>query len=408
MARNYPHLSPRSGPFPDVEGVNVWKWRNAFNYFRWKNSAQIQLANVPYPADFSQVVDWESTEERDRILDGYVLGEYYGKFDTHFRLDKNSVVKLPIPFDVADPANYLIVRNSQATSIGDRISYEDETGVSSLFFFVLDCKQLAPSTTELTLKLDVWTTYKHLVDFSHGMVERGHAPMWAAATVEEFLQNPLDKTDHLTAPDVSVNSEGQIISWNKPTLMDNEQHLICWASNYDWTQLEDDISQANPATGDIGAIIFDGECDKYVQGFEWDLGADSLELGMRTVKESDNVPPHALGAQSLNQPGAYIYGVQAEKATSFFDFLFSRYPQYAQNIQAVFLVPSSIITATTTFSLGGETVSIVQPKQVAVDIKLEKASCTPSIIRKKKLADLTVGQRLSFFGGSMVSLGTEL
>ena len=32
----------------------------------------------------------------------------------------------------------------------------------------------------------------------------------------------------------------------------------------------------------------------------------------------------------------------------------------------------------------------------------------PSIIRKKKLAALTVGQRLSSFWGSTVSLGTEL
>ena len=380
MARNYPHITPRSGPFPYLDGVNVWKWRNAFNYKRWGKQATIQLANVPYPADLSEVVDWKSEEQRDEVLDSYVLGEYYGPFETNFRMDKNTVVKVPIPFDVADPANYLIVRNRPAATVGN-VAYEDTSGVANLFFFILDCEQIAPNTTRLTLKLDVWTTYRHLVDFAAGLVERGHAPMWAAADVDTYLTSPLDHTDHLTAPDIHVNNEGELVTWNRPTLLDHNRFMVAWVWDFDIRQMglfdrETDryFTPTSRVDGQITAPAYSGEYHENVNGWQWNLGADTLpqDSRFRTVANSRAIPPHAIGWQSQETPGPFVYSVDANVAAEFFDQLSTDFPHLFQNIKAVFIIPSRMVNISFTHPMCGVGVNLITPKRVKVDIQLSR------------------------------------
>lgn len=380
MARNYPHITPRSGPFPHLDGVNVWKWRNAFNYKRWGKQATIQLANVPYPSDLSEVVDWQSEEQRDTVLDSYVLGEYYGPFETNFRMDKQTVVKVPIPFDVADPANYLIVRNRPAATIGN-VEYEDTSGVANLFFFILDCEQIAPNTTRLTLKLDVWTTYRHLVDFAAGLVERGHAPMWAAADVDTYLSSPLDHTDHLTAPDIHVNNEGELVTWNRPTLMDHNAFMVAWVWDFDIRQIglfdrETDryFTPTTRVDGQITAPQYSGNYQQNVTGWDWRLGADTLpqDSRFRTVKDSRAIPPHAIGWQSRETPGPFVYSVDGSISAEFFDQLSTDFPHLFQNIKAVFIIPERMVNISFTKPMCGYWVNLITPKRVKVDVHLSR------------------------------------
>lgn len=380
MARNYPHITPRSGPFPHLDGVNVWKWRNAFNYKRWGKQATIQLANVPYPSDLSEVVDWQSEEQRDTVLDLYVLGEYYGPFETNFRMDKQTVVKVPIPFDVADPANYLIVRNRPAATIGN-VEYEDTSGVANLFFFILDCEQIAPNTTRLTLKLDVWTTYRHLVDFAAGLVERGHAPMWAAADVDTYLESPLDHTDHLTAPDIHVNNEGELVTWNRPTLMDHNAFMVAWVWDFDIRQMglfdretERYFTPTSRVDGQITAPQYSGNYHENVSGWDWRLGADTLpqDSRFRTVKDSRAIPPHAIGWQSRETPGPFVYSVDGSIAAEFFDQLSTDFPHLFQNIKAVFIIPERMVNISFTETMCGYWVNLITPKRVKVDVQLSR------------------------------------
>lgn len=372
VSHHYRHLTPRSGAFPNIDGVNVFKWRNDFDYSRWQEAATLTLCNVPFPADFSEIIDWQTAEARDAEL--AKLEHYTSQpMETHYRLDKNATVKVPIPFDIADGANYLIVRNGQAATRG-AVDYEREGGIRDLFYFILDCEQLAPNTTRLTLKCDIWTTYFDLLEIEGGYVERGHAPMWHAAQVDEYLESPLDHTDHLTAADIEVSSSGEIVSYQRPTLLDDSKHMICFESQYDVRAMRD-ITAASPVNHEITALSYSGSWAENVNGWEWNLGADSLyqPVGRRTVRDAANRPPQPLGRNSPNQPGGFVYGVPAQDAQEFFERLFSLYPHFAQNINAVYLVPTKMLTEVLEYVIPQVgLIVLVQPRKIVVDIDLTR------------------------------------
>lgn len=370
-ARHYPHITPRAGQFPHLDGVNVWKWRNDFDYRRWQKQATLTLCNVPFPEDFSQIVDWQTPQQRDTALAD--LQHYTSEpLETNYRLDKNDTVKVPIPFDIADGANYLIVRDALAATVGN-IDYEKDGGIRDLFFFVLDCEQLAPSTTRLTLKLDVWTTYFDRLDIQAGMVERGHAPMWHAATPDQFLADPLANTAHLTADDISVNSAGEIVTYNRPTLLDDSEHAICFALEYD-LRLISEITAAEKVTNSATPISYSGAWSENVNGWEWNFGADSTPnlIGHRSVRNARNRPPQALGRNSRENPGPFIYAVAAQWAYEFFEDLFTFQPHLAQNIECVFIVPTKIIRTVGEGVINGKPFELIQPKELAVNIELTR------------------------------------
>ena len=370
MAKKFPHISPRSGQFPHLDGVDVWKWRNDFDYRRWQAQSTLTLCNVPFDAEFTNIVDWQTVENRDAVLDG--LEHYTSKpLESNFRLDKNGYIKVPIPFDVADGANYLIVRNRQAATVG-AIDYENDEGVRDLFFFILDCEQRAPNTTALTLKLDWWTTYFDRISLEAGYVERGHAPMWHAATPSEFLDSPIEKTDHLTAEDITVNSQGELVTWNRPTLLDHSEHFVCFALEYDLALIDGITPARKVDTPGVTAASYSGDFSENVGGYEWNLAADSTpeELRSRTTRDATNRPPLALAKNSPENPGAFIYGVQAETAFEFFEDLFAYQPHLAQNIEAVFLVPTKLLNIVKEAKLNGRRFVYVQAKNIAVNIDL--------------------------------------
>lgn len=371
MARKYPHLTPRSGEFPYLDDVNVFKWKNDFDYTRWGEQSKITLCNVPFDVEYENIVDWQTVDNRDAQLNA--LQHYTSEpLGSNFRIDKNQRIKLPIPFDIADGANYLIVRNRLAATRGN-IDYEKEGGISDLFFFILDCEQKAPNTTEFTLKLDIWTTYFQRISLQAGMVERGHAAVAAAATPEEFLENPLANTAHLTAPDVSVNSEGDLVSYQQPILMDDQDHFIAWAWQYDIKTLSE-ITATSKVRQEITPLTYSGQYSENVAGWDWNLGADSLKqgYGWRTARDSFNRPPQMLGRNSHEQPGAFIFGVQAAQAQQFFEDLEAYYPHLSQNISAAFLLPAQIVNQVLTFDIAGHTIVMLQPRRITAGINLEK------------------------------------
>lgn len=372
MGRTFPHLTPRGGDFPYIDRVDVYQYRNDFNYHRWAEASRLEIMNVPFPADFSEIVDWGTPAARDAELSA--LPHYTSEpLPSNFRLDKNGVIKVPIPFDAVDGANYLIVRNGQAATSG-AVTYETATGIRDLFFFILDCEQLAPNTTRLTVKLDVWTTYFDRLEIEAGYVERGHAPMWHGASVDAYLASPLDHTDHLTAHDVEVSSSGEIVTYQRPTLLDDSVHYLCFESQYDVRALRD-ITAAAPVNHEITALGYAGNWDETVTGWNWNLGADSLyqPIGRRTVRDAQNRPPQALGRNSPNQPGGFVYGIEAEIAQEWFERLFSLYPHFAQNIQAVYLVPGKIINRVLEYTIPGVgRMFLFQPKKVVVNLELTR------------------------------------
>lgn len=177
----YPHMSSA--------------YENGFNYEKWRdNATYIDLLNVNWDVDYVNVPGFESDTERGKWFDAQRSKTL--ELQTNVREWQTSL-KVPLPLDEAQGFNYARVRFGAAPVEGFGTEKRSE-----LFFFVTSVAATpAPSTTELSIALDTWTTYIDQVEINYMMLERGHYGM-AQTNAEKFLSNPLENSAWLLTPDV--------------------------------------------------------------------------------------------------------------------------------------------------------------------------------------------------------------
>lgn len=181
--------------YPHMSGA----YESGFDYKKWRdNVTYIDLLNVNWDVDYTNVPGFESDSERSAWFDAQRSKTL--ELQTNIREWQTSL-KVPLPFDEAQGFNYARVRFSAAPVEG----FETEKR-SALFFFVTNVAATpAPSTTELSVALDTWTTYIDQVEINCMLLERGHYGM-AQTSADKFLSNPLENSDWLLAPDVQGGS----------------------------------------------------------------------------------------------------------------------------------------------------------------------------------------------------------
>lgn len=177
--------------YPHMSGA----YENGFNYEKWRdNVTYIDLLNVNWDVDYTNVPGFESDTERSAWFDAQRSETL--ELQTNVREWQTSL-KVPLPLDEAQGFNYARVRFSAAPVEGFGTEKRSE-----LFFFVTNVAATpAPSTTELSIALDTWTTYIDQVEINYMMLERGHYGM-SQTNADKFLENPLENSDWLLAPDV--------------------------------------------------------------------------------------------------------------------------------------------------------------------------------------------------------------
>lgn len=170
-------------------------YENGFDYQKWRdNATYIDLLNVNWDVDYTNVPGFESDSERGAWFDAQRSKTL--ELQTNVREWQTSL-KVPLPLDEAQGFNYARVRFDAAPVEGFNTEKRSE-----LFFFVTNVAATpAPSTTELAITLDTWTTYIDQVEINYMMLERGHYGM-AQTNADKFLSNPLENSDWLLAPDV--------------------------------------------------------------------------------------------------------------------------------------------------------------------------------------------------------------
>lgn len=181
----YPHMSSA--------------YENGFDYQKWRgNVTYIDLLNVNWDVDYTNVPGFESDSERSTWFDAQRSKTL--ELQTNVR-EWQTTLKVPLPLDEAQGFNYARVRFGAAPVEGFGTEKRSE-----LFFFVTNVAATpAPSTTELSVALDTWTTYIDQVEINYMMLERGHYGV-AQTSAEKFLSNPLENSDWLLAPDVQGGS----------------------------------------------------------------------------------------------------------------------------------------------------------------------------------------------------------
>ena len=205
MQLDFPHLPDTKYPY--LDNVSNPGYENRFDYLRWVPNTKVKLCSVRWNSDYSDVEKLDTDQLRDEWFDQLPTDPYCEVvLNTNKQLGSDNTVKVPIPYDRASQFNYCVVDIPIATSADAPLDYESEYGFHRWFFFVTDFVQVNPSTTLLTLSLDVWTQYINSVGITYMVLERGHAPV-AATDVDSYLANPMDNSELLLAPDENFGND---------------------------------------------------------------------------------------------------------------------------------------------------------------------------------------------------------
>lgn len=222
----FPHINDTQ--FPLLNNVNVYAYKNEFDYTRWIANTKVKLTNVLWNGDYRDVVKFDSNIERDRWFNEHVDAYEVTLKDKH-SIPPEGGIKLPIPYDVAVRYNYMVVDVPVMTSPENPIEYEDlESGIRRWYFFVDEVSSRAPNTTMFNISLDVWTQFQNDVEINYLFLERGHAPV-AATDVDEYLANPIDNNDYLLTPDVTPTS-ANIVRKSTYIPFGNGEKWVCIAT----------------------------------------------------------------------------------------------------------------------------------------------------------------------------------
>lgn len=192
------------GDFPNLDNVNVYKYDNTLDYFRFKPTARLKMCNVPWCGDYDNVVKFDDDAARDAWFDA-LEGETVN-LDTMFNVKPDGASKVPVPVTSAQGYNYLVVDLPRMTSDARPLAYAAGDRKRRYYYFIQDAQQLSPNSTRLILTLDVWTTYINEMQFDYVLLERGHAPV-AASSVADYLANPRDNSAYLLSDDVNTGGE---------------------------------------------------------------------------------------------------------------------------------------------------------------------------------------------------------
>jgi hypothetical protein len=175
-----------------------------FNYAVWSNGTIVTLCNVPWNADYRDIVKFANGQAD---LDSYLTNQT-GPTVTIENMTYAKVgqpVRVNVPFNQAFKYNYLRAYNPAQPISGDM--------PQSFYYFITDVRYVAPNTTEMQIQLDVWQTFGYGVTFGNCFIERGHIGI---ANENQFADNG---RTYLTIPEgLDIGGEYQIIDQYKHTI----------------------------------------------------------------------------------------------------------------------------------------------------------------------------------------------
>ena len=356
----FPHMGDTA--YPNLGNVDVYAYRNEFDYTRWEPNTKLYLTNVLWNGDFEDCVKFASDAERDRWFDEHVT-ETVAKDPASSMILKtnativNGTVKVPVPFDRAAQYNYLVVDVPIITSAGQPLNYETPNGYRRWHFFVTDLAYSAPSTTILTLALDVWTQFINTVGFNYFLLERGHAPVHGSDT-DEYLANPMDNCEYLLAPDVdfggdTVSRGGEFIPFG------NGEKYICFASTCEPSQFASIGSVTSDAQYTFSDPTFSDSTANPDESNRWGRQFEVSGYGFGTGKSYADVSTpvgNGIAANGRIPTATTVYAIAATEADEFVSDVLANSPSFLNTVQACFMVAKELITLGTPHTLANHTV----------------------------------------------------
>lgn len=332
---NFPHLQDTR--FPNFDNVNVYSFRNEFDYTRWDENTQVHLVNVIWNSDYKDVVKFETNEDRDA---------WFSSIEDNFPIQmvqKASVVpdgfvKLPVPYDVAARYNYMYVDIPIMTSPDNMLDYERTDGIRRWYFFINEVSYRAPNTTEFRITPDVWTNFQNDVEINYMLLERGHAPV-AVTDTDEYLNNPVANSSFLLAPDYDFDGN-TIVRHTHLYHHSAGEKWLCMASTCAPNQIDQ-----------IGYGIFVGDdwteptFYNWPKRYDWQVGVSDYHWGIGYDYSNTEVPVNNESNDIVPCPTVYcIRASECYGNGTFLADLRTSCPAFIKTLQAAFLVDDSMVT----------------------------------------------------------------
>lgn len=366
MAGRFPHLG--SDAYPHLDNVHPYRRKVPFDYERYNYTAEIKLCNVPWPIDYKHVVNWPDASARDgwfEAIEGRTV-ELPNGF-THTQTDS---VRVDVPYDVALTYNYVFMRVPQLTE-DEPIRHESEPAVRIVCAWIQEAIYFAPSTTELVLEVDYWTTYLPHLAPTTLMLHRGHAPAYAM-DAETYLANPKENCWALLTPDINFGV-ADVVAYSDLVDLAQGKKMLVLASTIPYASVEGLTVTQSQDTGETTPPVYydtglrDGR-QVGVSGYEWHYGG---------YQYADMRNPSGYTGQGGAMPVfTALYAIDANQAQSALRLLAERLPQFIQSVQGAYLLPRRALVLTErAYSVGGVRMYGVVPQasmQHLADIKLTK------------------------------------
>lgn len=273
----------------------------------WPVGTEVTLMQVPWDANYRDIVIWDDVQQRNTYLDAQALSGTGWRSKRFSYCRPNEPISVPVPYSAAYKYNYVVVQNPMQPVDGEEQPLK-------LCYFILSTDYVAPGTTQLTLQLDVIQTYQFGVCLGNMFVERGHMGV-SNAVFKNGVQN----------------LQGQYLRkyLNVPEGLDVGDSYVM--ANHEWYPLTD------ASTFDIGKIIIISSADLAA-----DPGTiDSPNLNVADGQNADGIPS---GCNVYSMPLSTFKAVlNAMKEKSW----------VAQCIQSVSTFPARLLSAGTDVQLFG-------------------------------------------------------
>lgn len=363
----FPHLR-NDTQFPYMNNVDVYSFRNTFDYTRWSEKTKVTLVNVIWNSDYKDVVNFASDANRDAYFDG-IKDNYKIELEQAARIVPEGMIKLPIPYDVLARYNYLFIDMPIATSANQPIDWEETNGIRRWYFFIDSIYYRAPNSTEVQLIPDVWTNFHNDVEINYMMLERGHAPV-AYSNVDDYLNNPMKNNEYLLAPDVNY-ADTSIVKSADYIPFGNGTKWLVMISTINPNDITSIGKVTNPTDDTWTNPTYSNTGDRYgyqlqVNGYNFGNAGDYSNLNIPVGNGESDILPNNVTAYAIE--ASKCYGNQ-----NFLESLRVYNPNFMQSILSAFVVSEDMITFENSYTLANFTVRTIKGKQTSVDFKLTKS-----------------------------------
>lgn len=323
-------------PYPRM-GNPYGQYTQVFDYHTWAVGVKIHLYNVAW--NDKNIVDFESEEKRDLWLDECASKPY--SFDSAMHLQPDNKIKLPLPFEVLNNFNYLTVDFPY-----EPIKPNTKDRIYKYCYFIEDVKQLAPSTTELQLRLDAWQSFGYRIHFEYAQLERSHA-LIANSNVDKYLNNPIENNSYLLYPDVKYGEDAAIVTKSNFYPFGNGKKLILFATNLDSAMLIDVANNTAHEWYDTSDISYENISTRW--GYQYKVNGFNLQLGDMDYSNLQT-PSNSYSADYM-PTGLHVFAIYAENAATFFEQVKKYTPQVMQTIQAMWIVGNDMCEVAESFTI---------------------------------------------------------